>query len=389
MNIDPAALIHVLSGQEALRAMRIDEAIAEFECALAADDDIVPAHLGLYEALQVKGDRARAVEHQRRALAHQRLFIEKEAPPGAPTVLIVAIPGDWQANVPLEFLYPSLNVGITKLFVEAPALPEPRELPPCDLVFNAVAESEASDATLAALETWLPRLGRPYLNDPVSVRKLSRDGVARDFADFEGALVPATLRMRREDLPSELHGPHVVRPVGSQAGADFAKVEDGEQLRQYLDDHDSAEFYLTPFVDYRRKDGFFRKYRIIFVAGVPYAHHLAISDRWMVHYYNALNEREAWIRAEEERFLADVHNVFDGPRARVLDEIAARVRLDYFGIDCSVFEDGRVLIFEIDPAMIVHLGDPAELYPYKHKYVPRIPQALERLIYRTSKKPLI
>jgi len=104
----------------------------------------------------------------------------------------------------------------------------------------------------------------------------------------------------------------------------------------------------------------------------------------MVHYYNARNAEEAWIREEEERFLADVHNVFDGPRADVLAEIARRVGLDYFGIDCSVLEDGRVLIFEIDPAMIVHLGDPQDMYPYKHRYVPRIPQALERLIKTRS-----
>jgi tetratricopeptide (TPR) repeat protein len=385
VTIDPAVLRHVLVGQEALRAMRVDEAIAEFEGALAVDAENVPAHLGMYEALQVKGERARAIEHQRRALAHQRFFFEKETPQGAPAMLIVAIPGDWQANVPLEFLYSSLNVGIGKVFVDAHALPDRKELPAFDVVFNAVAESADSDPTLEALESWLPRLGRPVLNDPAAVRKLSRDGVARDFADLKDALVPATRRMRREDLPAELHGPHVIRPIGSQAGADFAKVENAEQLREYRDDHDAQGFYLTPFIDYRRKDGFFRKYRIIFVGGIPYAHHLAISDRWMVHYYNALNEREAWIRAEEERFLADVHSVFDGPRARVLDEIANRVRLDYFGIDCSVLEDGRVLIFEIDPAMIVHLGDSPELYPYKQAYVPRIPAALERLIIRTAK----
>ena len=386
MTIDPAALRHVLMGQEALRAMRVDEAIVKFENALALDAENVPAHLGMYEALQVKGERARAIEHQRRALTHQRFFFEKEAPPGAPVMLIVAIPGDWQANVPLEFLYSSLNVGISKVFVEADNLPKRNELPAFDVAFNAVAESADSDASLEALESWLPSLGRPFLNDPVAVRKLSRDGVARDFAGLDGALVPVTRRMRREDLPHELHGPHVIRPVGSQAGADFARVDNAAQLREYRDDHAAGAFYLTPFVDYRRKDGFFRKYRIIFIGGIPYAHHLAISDRWMVHYYNALNDREAWIRAEEERFLADVHSVFDGPRARVLDEIANRVRLDYFGIDCSVLEDGRVLVFEIDPAMIVHLGDSPELYPYKHVYVPRIPKALEKLIYRMTRR---
>ncbi|MBV8423813.1 MAG: hypothetical protein JO349_01375 [Candidatus Eremiobacteraeota bacterium] len=375
----------VADGQEALRGMRVDEAIAAFEGALHLEAENVAAHLGMYEALQVKGDRARALEHQKRALLQSRLFLDKPAPPGAPTVLLVAIPGDWQANVPLEFLYGSLQLGFLKFFVDAAErLPDPEQLPPVDVVFNVIAHSEESGDVLQRLRYWLPLLGKPILNSPALVEKLSRDQVARDYADIPGALVPKTLRMRREDVPHELHGPHVIRPVGSQAGASFEKIERPGEMAAYLRATAGDAFYLMPFIDYRRADGYFRKYRIIFVGGVPFAHHLAISDKWMVHYYNARNAEEAWIREEEERFLADVHNVFDGPRADVLAEIARRVGLDYFGIDCSVLEDGRVLIFEIDPAMIVHLGDPQDMYPYKHRYVPRIPQALERLIKTRS-----
>jgi len=378
----PDVTPYIAAGQEALRAMRAADAIIEFDRAIAIEPGNIAANLGLYEAYQVNGDRTRALEHQLRALAQQRLFLEKLAPPGAPTVLLVATPGDWQANVPLEFLYGSLPLGIMKLFVfddEPP--PEARRFPPFDVTFNVVAHSERSGPTLALLETWLPSLKRPVLNDPARVQRLSRDGVARDFADLAGALVPTTRRMRRGDITVDT--PVVIRPVGSQAGAAFSRVETAQELSAYLAATPGDEFYVMPFVDYRRKDGHFRKYRIIFVGGVPYAHHLAISLNWMVHYYNALNAKEQWIRDEEERFLAGVGNVFDGPRARVLEEIARRVGLDYFGIDCSILEDGRVVIFEIDPAMIVHLQDPVDLYPYKRRYVPRIPAALEKLIRTT------
>lgn len=108
----------------------------------------------------------------------------------------------------------------------------------------------------------------------------------------------------------------------------------------------------------------------------------------MVHYYNACNEREAWIRDEEARFLAGVESVFDGPRRAALDEIARRAGLEYFGIDCSVLPDGRVLIFEIDVAMIVHLGDPIERYPYKHRYIPRIYDAFEEMINKRAGREL-
>jgi hypothetical protein len=212
------------------------------------------------------------------------------------------------------------------------------------------------------------------------VRKLSREGVAREFAGTSGALVPQVLRVRREALGQAIALPAIVRPIGSHAGSALAKIDGSDQWPPYLETTPATEFYVAPFIDYRSADGFFRKYRIIFVGGVPYAQHLAISDRWMIHYYNALNEREAWIRDEEARFLSDVFTVFDGPRRNVLEELARRVGLDYFGIDCAVMPDGRVLFFEVDAAMIVHLGDSPELYPYKQQYVPRIPQALERLI---------
>ncbi len=373
-------MIDVIAGQEALRQMRLDDAVAAFTRALAEDPENVAAHLGLYEALQVKGDRQAAVAHQRRALRHQQLFLDKPAPKGAPIVLLVATPGDWQANVPLEFLYSSLNLGFYKVFIgDGLPVPDPRALPG-DVVFNAVAQSDAADETLAMLETWLPQTGRPVLNSPAAVRKLSRESVARDYARVSGALVPNVRRVKRESLPEAVELPAIVRPVGSHAGSALAKIEGSGELAAYLAATAGSEFYVAPFIDYRSPDGYFRKYRIIFVGGVPYAHHLAISDRWMIHYYNALNEREAWIRDEEARFLGDVFTAFDGPRRGVLEELAARVALDYFGIDCGIMPDGRVLFFEVDAAMIVHLGDPPELYPYKRRYVPRIPEALERLI---------
>ena len=373
-------MMDVVAGQKALRQMLLDDAVAAFSRALAEDPENIAAHLGMYEALQVKGDREKAVAHQRRALEQRQLFLEKPAPKGAPSVLLVATPGDWQANVPLEFLYSSLNIGIYKVFVgDGLPVPDPGALPG-DVVFNAVAQSDAADETLAMLQTWLPKTGRPLLNSPAAVRKLSREGVARDFAGMSGALVPQVRRVTRESLGREIELPAIVRPIGSHAGSALGKIEGSAQWSSYLETTPATEFYVAPFIDYRSADGFFRKYRIIFVGGVPFAHHLAISDRWMIHYYNALNEREAWIRDEEARFLSDVFTAFDGPRRQVLEELARRVGLDYFGIDCGIMPDGRVLFFEVDAAMIVHLGDPPELYPYKLQFVPRIPAALETLI---------
>ena len=131
-----------------------------------------------------------------------------------------------------------------------------------------------------------------------------------------------------------------------------------------------------PFVDYRNDDGFFRKYRVMFVDGKPYACHLAISPRWMIHYYNAAMADHEWMREEEARFIANLDAVFTGRLRDALDEISAAIPLEYFGIDCAIARDDRLLLFEADAAMLVHGTDPPDLYPYKRAGFKRIKSAL-------------
>ncbi|MBV8170130.1 MAG: hypothetical protein JO021_25330 [Alphaproteobacteria bacterium] len=119
---------------------------------------------------------------------------------------------------------------------------------------------------------------------------------------------------------------------------------------------------------------------MMFVDGEPYPCHEAISRRWMIHYLNADMGEFEWMRNEEARYLADLSSVFSGPAAAALRAIAQRCGLDYCGMDCTLDRDGNVLVFEIDAAMLVHLWDPIEIYPYKHEFVPRIFRAVERLV---------
>ena len=86
------------------------------------------------------------------------------------------------------------------------------------------------------------------------------------------------------------------------------------------------------------------------------------------------------MRDEEARFIANLDSVFSGPLADALAEIAAAVPLEYFGIDCAIARDGRLLLFEADAAMLVHGTDPPELYPYKRAGFERIQRALTALL---------
>ncbi|MDQ2681746.1 MAG: hypothetical protein M3Y21_12135, partial [Candidatus Eremiobacteraeota bacterium] len=61
-------------------------------------------------------------------------------------------------------------------------------------------------------------------------------------------------------------------------------------------------------------------------------------------------------------------------------KMAAAIGLDYFGVDCTLLEDGRVLIFEAGPAMLVHCRETDGAFDYKYRSVPRIFDAFEDLI---------
>jgi tetratricopeptide (TPR) repeat protein len=365
---------HVL----ALRGDMAASATAYAHAVRLSPDDF-DAHWGLFEVLQLLDDNAAAVAHQRIALAQRSLVtIEASVGPARVRLLELCIAGTFQANVPLDFILDRRHVTVHKLYVGEHPIPE---LPPYDLVFNAIADAPNAGPALRAAQAFIAAQDRPALNAPAAVPLTSRDAVVSHFADSDAVAVASIVRATRGNVRAlQPAFPFLIRPLDSHAGNDLAKVDCAAELDAYLHaTPEVEEFYLSAFVDYRNADGYFRKYRIVFVEGVPYPVHLAISPRWMIHYYNAPMAENAWMRDEEHAFLRDIDAVFDGPRARGLREIAAAIPLDYFGIDASIAPDGRVLLFEASAAMIVHLRDPIALYPYKARYVPRIIDALERL----------
>jgi tetratricopeptide (TPR) repeat protein len=357
----------------------IAEARAAYERAVALAPDDFAANWGLFEVDQLLGDDTAALHHQRIALAQRSVVsIEARLLPARTTLLELCVAGTFQANIPLDFILDGDRITVHKLYLGEHPVPA---LPPYDLVFNTIADAPDAAAPLAAAAHFIAGQDRPALNAPHLVELTARDRIAALFADSARVAVARTVRTTRSRATQDrLPFPFLIRPLDSHAGNDLAKIDDDDALAAYFAATSQAdEFFLSAFIDYRNSDGYFRKYRIVFVAGEPYPVHLAISPRWMIHYYNAPMAENAWMRDEEHAFMRDMDAVFGGVAADGLREIARALPLDYFGIDCSIAPDGRVLLFEASTAMIVHMRDPVELYPYKAQYVPRVIRALERL----------
>jgi tetratricopeptide (TPR) repeat protein len=340
----------------------------------------VDANWGLFEVLQLLGDNPTAVRHQELALAQRSLrTIAARRQPPRTSILELCIAGTFQANIPLDFILDCDHTTVHKLYLGEH--PIPAHLPPYDIVFNTIADAPNAGPALAAAAEFIAAQGCPSLNAPQYVPLTSRHAVAERFQESSTVCVARTTQVSRNTIAALAEPyPFLIRPLDSHAGNDLAKIDDAAALASYLAATVSVDdFYVSQFIDYRNADGYYRKYRIVFVDGVAYPVHLAISPRWMIHYYNAAMAENQWMRDEEHAFMRDIDSVFGGTLAAGLQEIARAIPLDYFGIDCSVAADGRVLLFEASSAMIVHMRDPVDLYPYKVRYIPRIIRALEQL----------
>jgi hypothetical protein len=368
-------------GRDLARSGRLDEALAALLDAVAADGAALDAHLAIYEVAQILRRPELALAHQRTAIAlapvHSTLATEREDY----ALLVPSAPGLYEANTPVDLLFDARHVTLHRWYVD-PVRPAP-VLPRHDAVFVAIGESDKARPHLAAVGRLLDEAGEPVLNRPERIARLARVPLAETFAAARQTRVVSTTRIARERYAADgFPYPHIVRPVDSHGGHGLQRIDDDAQRVAYLATQPAGHLYVAPFVDYRSADGLFRKYRIVFVDGEPFPCHLAISPHWMVHYYNSPMAEHAWMRDEEHAFMADLDSVFAGDLAAALRETAQLLALDYVGIDCAIDRDGKLLVFEADNALIVHLLDDPVIYAYKHRYVPRIYAALDALVRR-------
>jgi glutathione synthase/RimK-type ligase-like ATP-grasp enzyme len=205
--------------------------------------------------------------------------------------------------------------------------------------------------------------------------------------------MPQTVRLAREQVaglaaaPETLHAllpdgafPLIVRPLGSHAGHDLDKIDTPADLAAYLERVPAERFYLSRFVDYRGANGFFAKYRVVLIDGRPYVAHYASSEHWMVHYLNAGMTESAEKRALEAECMAHFDETFAVRHQQALAQINARIGLSYVGMDCAETPDGRLLVFEVDNAMIVHAMDDEAMFPYKKPAMEKIFAGFRKLL---------
>ena len=375
---------HASLGSVYLRAGRVADAERCSTQALALNPEIAAAHLNLASLLAERGRAAEAKAHRDRAFAGRNLIFE----PAAGSPLVVLMPTTAEAgNVPLRDLMPADRFSRLRWIVEYADEAQIAALPPFDVVFNAIGDPDLAGPGAAPLSRFLASCSTAVLNRPERVARTRRDRLPILLAGLDGVIVPPTARLDAADIASDglarataaagLAAPVLVRPIGSHGGKGLRLARTQKALARFRPEGD---VYVTAFVDYRSTDGFYRKYRVVFVDRAPMPYHLAISPRWLVHHGSAEMDGDADRRAEEARFLADPVAAVGANAWAAVAAIGAAVDLDYAGVDFGLTANGAVLVFEANATMLVH-AEPADgVYAYKNRAVGEIARAFAEML---------
>lgn len=365
---------------------------AELLARAQANPDDANACFDFSTVLQLTGEREAALAVQMEAIRLNALYTIPSKLPSRLRLLAIMGPGDLMSNTPIEFLIEDSDVTLDMLYLTLDT-PWPETVPDHDVLLVAIAESEANRELLPLVAQLVADWPRPVINRPEKIAVLSRDGVCAALDGVVGMVLPKTIRTDRGTLGALAAGdigvaellpddafPLIVRPLGSHAGTDLDKVVDAAELGAYLGRVGGDDFYLSRFVDYSGADGLFRKYRIVLIAGVPYICHFAISRHWMIHYLNAGMTESLEKREQEAACMLHFDQEFALRHRATLAEINRRIGLDYVGIDCAETQDGQLLMFEIDNAMIVHGMDPVDMFAYKQPVMQKVFTAFRALL---------
>jgi glutathione synthase/RimK-type ligase-like ATP-grasp enzyme len=255
-------------------------------------------------------------------------------------------------------------------------------LPPHAVIVNAIGDADLCQVALANAERIVARSAAPVINPPNRVRATGRQRVAHRMAGLPGVTVPRIVRLAQ----AELSFPLLLRAPGYHTGQHFVRVETAQALARAVASLPQGDTLAIEYCDARGPDGLARKYRVMFIDGVPYPLHLAISAGWKVHYFTAAMAGEPAHRAEEHRFLDAMPTVLGQTAMEALVHIQAALGLDYGGIDFALAVDGSLLLFEANATMLINPPPADPIWDYRRPATEAALAAARRMLARRAEQ---
>ncbi len=314
-------------------------------------------------------------------------LIKAEANKNQPNFSVLVISAPPHGGTRTEYLMKNVpyEVNTFHLFPDVPY--DLALLKSCgQITFNAVSEADLAHNALPLVTHLVDQLGMPVLNHPSKIKKTTREETALLLQYIPGCRLaqivrhnagePVTAEALKAKVPFSL--PLVARPAGTHSGEQFELIDSFTALEDFIRKNPAAAHYLMEYLDYKSQDGYFRKYRFIFVDGKVMPYHVAIGNTWKVHHGTTDMDKNQWMQDEEKAFLKNPADFFSPQNLQTLDAILQAVGLEYFGIDCGLDQQGNLVVFEVNATMFVHGYNDA--FPYKIPYVEAIKKAFNDML---------
>jgi hypothetical protein len=351
-----------------------------YEAALTIDPDLPEAHQGMAWVLEELGEEGARLHWQKGYSGHAVVSKPyRGTGKGAPLLMLVSARG---GNIPTQLWLNDRLFAVSALYAEfyEPSL----VLPPHALVVNAISDADLCDRALACAEAIVARTTAPVINRPARVRLTGRIEIARRLAAIDGVTAPTIRALTPSALlgADDLRFPLLLRRAGFHNGQHFSYVEHRDALAPTIASLGGGELLAIEYLDGRGTDGMARKYRVMFIDGVAYPLHLAISADWKVHYATSGMAHNAAHRAEERRFLENMPGVLGSRAMTALGQICATLGLEYSGIDFALTLDGSVLLFEANATMTMLHPTSDPMWDYRRRAISTALEAATRMLLR-------
>lgn len=224
-------------------------------------------------------------------------------------------------------------------------------------VVNYTIDPDRCSNGLVQIERIVQTLRAPCFNHPSAVARTTRHGVAKLLKDDPQLHIPRTediragsaVQLRERIAELGLRYPLLLRVPGMHVGAYMQKVDTPAAIDEavYAMPILGRGIYATEFVDFRSGDGKYRKMRLVVVGEQVFMRHYIVAANWNVHADDRIDPDDPEENAVFDAFPAGLPVDVAAIARRIADVLG----MDYFGINCNLQDDGRLLIFEANAAM--------------------------------------
>ena len=415
VSLPDLAEAHLGRGRALAVAERPEEALAAFEQALVHQPDMAVAYWELGNLFQARGQLASAIERYKRALAYKpdsaeayvglsccyaRLGRKQDAAAAtrmairhSPLRTIRSRGREEGRILVLQSMENEVFTGTGKKLtsfnttnaishLDGGRLTVHRvyvgenfldhvvpELPPFDVVFNAITEADNCECSLETAKRFVDGVSVPVINHPAQVKRTSRDENYRRLHRIPGLVFPKTVKVSFGAFPMQqfeqlmategFDYPVIVRRAATHGGKTMVKIDRPSDFENNAAKFSNEIYYIIKFKDYSIDVGIFRKMRCFFINNAIVSNHMFAGTDWNVHekaFFDWIEGDSSFEelqshREHSVRFFRDPTGYLGHSAYNALENVAHQLELDFLGVDFTLLEDGRLLVFEANSAM--------------------------------------